>query len=51
MHSERSYDIAVVLGFENLEAMRRYQVHPAHLKVVVKIKEHCDSILGVDFEK
>jgi uncharacterized UPF0160 family protein len=51
MHSERSYDFALVSGFESLESMRRYQVHPAHQKVLVKIKEHCDSILVVDFFK
>ncbi len=51
LHSERSYDFALVSEFQNLEAMRRYQVHPAHQEVLVKIKEHCDSILVVDFER
>ncbi len=50
VRSERSYDFALVSGFENLESMRRYQVHPAHQQVLVKIKEHCESILVVDFE-
>jgi hypothetical protein len=50
VRSERSYDFALVSGFENLEAMRRYQAHPAHQKVLVKIREHCESILVVDFE-
>ncbi|MGC9967867.1 MAG: Dabb family protein [Syntrophobacteraceae bacterium] len=48
--SERSYDFALVSGFENLEKMQRYQVHPAHQKIVVKLKELCESILSVDFE-
>ena len=43
LRSERSYDFALVSEFENLEAMQRYQVHPAHQKVVAKIKEVCDS--------
>jgi len=51
MHSERSYDFALVSGFESLESMRQYQVHPAHQKVLVKIKEHCESILVVDYLK
>ena len=38
-------DFALVSEFENLETMQRYQVHPAHQKVVAKIKEVCDSIL------
>ena len=50
VRSERSYDFALVSGFENIEAMRRYQVHPAHQKLLVKIKECCDSVLLVDFE-
>ncbi len=50
VHSERSYDFALVSAFENLEAMRRYQVHPAHQKVLDKIKGLCNSILAVDFE-
>ncbi len=50
VRSERSYDFALVSAFENLEAMRRYQVHPAHQNVVAKIKESCDSTLIVDFE-
>ena len=50
VRSERSYDLALVSGFENLEAMQRYQVHPAHQKVVAKIGEVCEGILVVDFE-
>jgi len=51
IHSERSYDFALVSGFESLESMQRYQVHPSHQKLLVKIKEHCESILVVDFFK
>jgi hypothetical protein len=51
IHSERSYDFALVSGFESLETLKQYQVHPAHQKVLVKIKEHCESILVVDFNK
>lgn len=50
LRSERSYDFALVSEFQNLENMQRYQVHPEHQKVVVKLKEICDSILIVDFE-
>ncbi len=51
LRSERSYDFALVSEFENLEAMQRYQVHPAHQKVVAKLKEVWDSRFIVDFEK
>ena len=50
VRSERSYDFALVSELENLEAMQRYQIHPAHQKVVAKIKEVCDSLLAVDFQ-
>ena len=50
LRSERSYDFALVSEFENIEAMQRYQVHPAHQKVVAKIKEVCDSLVVVDFQ-
>ena len=50
LRSGRSYDFALVSRFENLEKMERYRVHPEHQKVVVKLKEICDSILNVDFE-
>ena len=50
-HSERSYDFALVSAFKDLETMRAYQVHPAHKKILVKVKELCDSVLAVDFEK
>ena len=49
LRSERAYDFALVSEFENLEAMQRYQVHPAHQKVVAKLKEVWDSVLVVDF--
>jgi hypothetical protein len=49
LRSERSYDFALVSAFENLEKMKRYQVHPTHQKIIAKLKEICDSILVVDF--
>jgi hypothetical protein len=50
VHSERSYDLGLVSAFENLDAMQKYQVHPAHQAVVVKLKKICASLLAVDFE-
>jgi Stress responsive A/B Barrel Domain len=42
----RSYDVAVVADFENLEDGRAYAEHPAHL-TAVELSEH---IVSVDFE-
>jgi hypothetical protein len=50
VHSERSYDFALVSLFANPEAVKRYQEHPAHLKVLQKIKKLSENILAVDFE-
>jgi len=50
IHSERSYDFALVSLFANLEAVRRYQEHPAHLKVLQKMNRLSEDILSVDFE-
>ena len=50
IHSERSYDFALVSLFANLEALKRYQEHPAHLKILQKINRMAEDILAVDFE-
>jgi hypothetical protein len=50
VHSERSYDFALVSMFANLEALGRYQKHPAHLKVLSKIKAMVADVAAVDFE-
>jgi hypothetical protein len=50
LHSERSYDMGLVSLFDNVDAMKRYQVHPAHVTVVEKLKKIADSIVVVDFE-
>lgn len=50
IHSERSYDFALVSLFANLEALRRYQEHPAHLKVLQKMNRMSEDIITVDFE-
>ena len=50
VHSEKSYDFALVSLFANLEAVKRYQEHPAHLKVLQKITRLTENIIVVDFE-
>ena len=49
LHTERSYDFALVALFANVEALQRYQKHPEHLKVLEKIKRLCESVVTVDF--
>ena len=51
IHSERSYDVALVTRFDNLEDLQAYQVHPYHAgEVVPLMKSLCSSILAVDYE-
>ncbi|MHC1743152.1 MAG: Dabb family protein [Syntrophobacteraceae bacterium] len=50
LHTERSYDFALVSAFENLDALKRYQVHPDHVVVLNKVRALVESILAVDFE-
>ena len=49
VRSERSYDFALVSLFANPEALKRYQTHPAHLKVLETLKKMCDDIIVADF--
>jgi hypothetical protein len=49
LHTERSYDFALVALFANEEALQRYQKHPEHLKVLEKIRRLCESVVAVDF--
>jgi hypothetical protein len=49
IHSERSYDFALVSGFADLKAMERYQKHPDHLRVVEVVKRISSTLLAVDF--
>ena len=50
LHTERSWDFALVSAFDDLEAMKRYQVQPDHQVVLKKVRAMSDSIVVVDFE-
>ncbi|MGD8315261.1 MAG: Dabb family protein [Syntrophobacterales bacterium] len=49
VRSEKSYDLALVSTFKDLDAMQRYQKHPDHQVVLQKVNELCESVLAVDF--
>ena len=49
VRSERSYDLALVSSFTDLDALQRYQVHPEHQKFVAYLKTVATSIVAVDF--
>jgi hypothetical protein len=50
IRSERSYDLALVSSFDDLDALQRYQVHPAHQEVVAHVKTIASGVVAVDFE-
>ena len=49
LHTDRSYDFAIVSLFANQEALNRYQQHPSHLEVGKRLQALCEKIVTVDF--
>ncbi len=49
IHSDRSYDFALISLFANLESLQRYQVHPDHQTILKKIHAISESVFSVDF--
>ena len=50
IHSERSYDMALVTKFESMDGLNAYQVHPVHKKVIEHMAEVRESSVSVDYE-
>lgn len=50
LHTDRSYDIALVTKFDSLEALKAYQVHPVHIKVIEHMTEVREASVAVDYE-
>ncbi|SDX38957.1 Dabb family protein [Paenibacillus sp. CF384] len=50
LHSERSYDIALITKFESMDTLAAYQVHPIHKEVIAHITEVREASVSVDFE-
>ena len=46
VRSERSYDFVLVSEFEDLDALKTYQTHPAHLAVLEILKPFCAEIIA-----
>ena len=50
LHTERSYDLALITRFDSLEDMNTYQVHEFHVNEVLKyLKPMIESSKAVDF--
>ncbi|MGB8217452.1 MAG: Dabb family protein [Candidatus Methanoperedens sp.] len=50
LHSERSYDIALVTKFDSLEDLEAYQKHPVHVEVAKYMTSVRESAVAVDYE-
>jgi hypothetical protein len=50
LHSERSYDLALVAKFDSLDDLQVYQVHPVHQEVITYINSVKDTVIAVDYE-
>ncbi|MCZ7356802.1 MAG: Dabb family protein [Candidatus Methanoperedens sp.] len=50
LHSERSYDLALVTKFDSMEDMKTYQANPVHVEVSKYITSVRDSAISVDYE-
>jgi hypothetical protein len=50
VHSERSYDLALLARFDSLEDLQAYQVHPLHVEVVKYLQGVRQAAIVVDYE-
>ncbi len=50
LHSERSYDLALITVFDSMESFQAYQTHPAHLPVRKRMHEVRSASVSCDFE-
>jgi hypothetical protein len=50
VHSERSYDLALLARFASLEDLQAYQVHPLHVEVVKYLQGVRQAAIVVDYE-
>jgi len=50
LHSDRSYDIALITKFDSMEDLDTYQVHPVHKKVIEHMMQVREASVAVDFE-
>lgn len=49
VRSPRSYDVALITKFKDLNGLEAYQVHPVHVEVASYIKANSKGAVAVDF--
>jgi hypothetical protein len=50
LHSQRSFDIALVTKFDSLEDLDAYQKHPVHIEVAKYMTSVRKNSVSVDYE-
>lgn len=50
LHTQRSYDLALVTKFDSMEDMDAYQTHPVHVEVASYMASVRESAVAVDYE-
>ena len=50
LHSERSYDLALITVFDSREPFAAYQTHPVHLPVKKRMHEVRSASVACDYE-
>ena len=50
LHSDRSYDLALITKFDSMEDMKAYQAHPVHVEVLKYMTSVRESSITVDYE-
>ena len=50
LHSDRSFDVALITEFVSREALEAYQTHPVHLPVKKRMGEVRISSVACDYE-
>lgn len=49
LHSQRSYDLALVTKFDSLEAFQAYKTHPEHVKISKYVHSVWEESASVDY--
>ena len=50
LHSARSYDFALVGGFDDQAAFERYRAHPEHVRLAQQLKDISQNLIAVDLD-
>lgn len=50
LHSERSYDLALITVFDSMASFQAYQTHPVHQPVRKRMHEVRSASVACDFE-